>query len=339
MPLDHTQAYDQVTAPTAALTTMATGETVPLSLGKRNREKYETYNYGLPQANGEDSDENEPGPQKRARPNETRVPGGAQSSRRTRRSPATMTRKSINSKSKAVGRGAERLASTTVQGVYHRSLPGLSVSQGSVGALELGQPSWIEEREVEVETCHDTGSSAPQQIVLQSAENAEDGDLHEIPVNLTARQRLMLQMSQAEEKRGAVRVIKCKLCPTARFGKWETYKRHCKSCEKHPAELRFCSTCGDYFGRPDSGIRHRKDKKYQEACLTTSQGEAREKKQKVERLLKEFEARLEHCLKNGEEIGPRFSDIVNKGLTNTSKKVSKKQEIRLEGDSWATGLC
>src|SRR5260370_14066123 len=98
MPSDHTQAYDQVTAPTAALTTMVTGKTMPLSLGKRNREKYETYSYGLPQANDEDSDENEPGPQKRARPNATRVPGEAQSSKRTRRSPATMTRKTINSK-------------------------------------------------------------------------------------------------------------------------------------------------------------------------------------------------------------------------------------------------
>lgn len=48
----------------------------------------------------------------------------------------------------------------TARGVYHRSFPGLSVSQGSVGALEKGQPSWIEEREVE--TWQDAGSSASQ---------------------------------------------------------------------------------------------------------------------------------------------------------------------------------
>ncbi|KAH8998687.1 hypothetical protein EDB92DRAFT_1200745 [Lactarius akahatsu] len=124
-----------------ALTTMATSETVPpASLGKRSR-----------------SEENGSGPQKRARPS-ARVPGGAESTERTRRSPATRTRHSINSKSKAAGCGAERLASTTAQGVYHRSLPGLSVSQGSVGALEQGQPSWIEERDVE--TRHDTGKLA-----------------------------------------------------------------------------------------------------------------------------------------------------------------------------------
>jgi hypothetical protein len=202
-----------------------------------------------------------------------------------------------------------------------------------MGTLEQGQPSWIEEREVEVETWHDAGSSAPPQIVLQSAENAENGDLHEIPGNLSVRERLMLQMSQGDEERGAVRVIKCKVCPKARLSSWETYKRHCKTCEKHPVELKFCPKCGDYFARSDSGKRHHKEKTYQEACLNTSQDEAREKKQKVERILKEFDARLEHRLRNGEEIGTLFSDIVNKTLTNTSKKVSKQQEIGLaEGD-------
>ena len=190
-----------------------------------------------------------------------------------------------------------------------------------------------------METWQNAGDSASQPVVPQSAEIAEDGEkLYDIPGNLSARHRLMLQMTQADEERGAVSDIKCKLCPTARFGSWETYKRHCKSCEKHPSELRFCPKCGDYFARPDSGIRHNKDKKYQQACLETSQDEAREKKQKVERLFRGFEARLEHCLRNGEEIGPRFSDIVNKKLTNTSKKVSKQEETWLESDSWATGL-
>ncbi|KAH9042238.1 hypothetical protein EDB85DRAFT_1241491 [Lactarius pseudohatsudake] len=304
--LDYTRAHDYIVAPTEAL---ATSVTVSSStLGKRRQR----------------SEENETGPQKRAKSNATRVlGGGAESTKRARRSPATRTRPETNSKSKAAGRGAERLASTTAQGVYHRSLPGLSVSQGSMGALEHGQPSWIEERDVE--TRHDTGS---QQVVLQSAENAEvGGSLHKIPGNLSARDRLMLETTQADEERGAVREIKCKLCTTKPpFKTWEIYKRHCKSCEKHPqaSTLKFCSKCGDYFGRPDSGVRHRKNKKYQKVCLETSQDEASEKQQKVERLLKEFEARLEHCLRNGEEIGPRFSDIVNKVLTNTSKKVSRR---------------
>ncbi|KAH9046173.1 hypothetical protein EDB84DRAFT_1674228 [Lactarius hengduanensis] len=305
----NTEPNDYLAAPTEALAAMVINEKgVPSSsLGKRTRT----------------SEENEPGPQKRARPNAIGVPGEAES---TKRAPATRTRQKINSKSKAAGRGAERLAFTTAQGVYHRSLPGLSVSQGSMGALEQGQSSWIEERDVE--TWHDTGSLPQQQIVLQSAENAEvGGGLHKIPGNLSARDRLMLETTQADEERGAVREIKCKLCATKPpFKTWEIYKRHCKSCEKHPQAsiLKFCPKCGDYFGRPDSGVRHRKNKKYQKVCLETSQDEASEKQQKVERLLKEFEARLEHCLRNGEEIGPRFSDIVNKVLTNTSKKVSRR---------------
>ncbi len=289
----------------------------------------------VPPADDKNSDENESGgPKKRGRPGAIRVPGGAESTKRTRRSPATRTRQISNDKSKAAGSGAERLASTTAQGLYHRSLPGLSVPQGSVRTLGQGQLSWIEERE-QVETRPDTGGSAP----FQSAENAEDGeDLHNIPRNLTERERLMLQTTQADEERGAVRVIKCRLCPKPRFGTWVTFQRHCKSCEKHPSDLRFCPKCGDYFGRPDSGIRH-KDKKYQEACLNTSQDGAREKRQKVERLLEAFEARLKHCLRSGEDIGPRFSDVMTKKLTNTSKKVSKTEEIWLEGDSWAAGLC
>jgi len=146
----------------------------------------------------------------------------------------------------------------------------------------------------------------------------------------------MLEMTQADEERGAVRDIRCKLCPKARsFGKWATFKRHCKSCERHPLELRFCPKCGDYFARPDSEIRHRKQKKYQDACLNTSPDEARQKQQKVEQLLRDFEAGLEQGLKNGKDIGPGFSDIVNKLLKNTSKKkkVSKKQKAKSKGDS------
>jgi hypothetical protein len=269
-----------------------------------------------PQTDDQNSEENGSGAQKRAKTSKTRVPGGAESIGRTPRSPATRTQHGNNCKSKAAGRGAGRLTSTTAQGVYRRTLPGHSVSQGSTGALEQGQPSWIEEREVEAQ--HDT----------RSTENVEDGDLHAIPRNLSVRNRSMLVTTQADEERGAVGDIKCKLCPKVRFGKWETFKRHCKSCEKHPSKLRFCPKCGDYFARPDSEIRHREVKKYQDICLNTSQEAAEEKKQMVEQLLSEFEARLEQGLRNGEDIGPLFSEIVNKKLTNTSKKVSKREKAR-----------
>ncbi|KAI9465107.1 hypothetical protein BJY52DRAFT_1209922 [Lactarius psammicola] len=156
-PLDYTQLTDHPTMFAEASTSMVTREMAPSSsLGKRSRQ----------------SDENgSGGPRKKGRPSATRVPGGAESTKRTRRSPATRTQTNFNGKSKATGRGAERLASTTAQGVYRRSLSGLSVPQGSMGALEQEQSSWIEERE-QVEMRHDMGSSVP----LPSAENAEDGE-------------------------------------------------------------------------------------------------------------------------------------------------------------------
>jgi hypothetical protein len=276
-----------------------------------------------------------PNPKKRVRPSATGVPGVA-STKKTRRPLVTRTQTTINSISKAAGRGAERLGSTTARGVYHQPLLGLSVPQGSVGPLAHELPSWIEERE-QVETRHDMGSSEPQQILLQ--ENAEDGEvLYEIPGNLSERERSMLQMTKAERERGAVSTIKCKLCPNAQLGAWVTFQRHCNACEKHPLELHFCPRCGDHFARSDSRNRHYKKK--DEACRNMSPHDAMEKTEKVERLFEAFDARLTHCLKSGEKIWPMFSDAASKILKNTSKKVSKTEEAfeSLEG-TWAAGLC
>ncbi|KAH9060434.1 hypothetical protein EDB87DRAFT_603463 [Lactarius vividus] len=256
-PCDYTQLLDHLAMPTEALATMVRCETTPpSSLGKRSRE----------------SDENESdAPKKRGKPSATRIPGGAQSTKRTRQPPATRTQTMINDKFKAAVRGAEMLASMTAQGVYHRSLWGLSVPQGPMGTFLQEQPSWVKERE-QVETRHDAGSSVP----FRGVENAEDGgDLPKIPKNLTERKRLMLQTTQADEECGAVRAIICRVCSNQRFREWVTFQRHCMSCEKHPSELKFCPKCGDYFGRQDSEVRH-KDKRHQEACLSTSRDEARE---------------------------------------------------------------
>ncbi|KAH8986993.1 hypothetical protein EDB86DRAFT_2217453 [Lactarius hatsudake] len=316
---DCTQLLDHLTMPTEALATMVRREMAPLSsLGKRNRESDESGSGG---------------PKKRGKPSTTRVLEGEESTKRTRRSPATRTQHPINDKSKAAGRGAEMLVSTTAQGLYHRSLLGLSVPQGSMGALFQEQPSWMEERE-QVEPRHDSGSSVP----FRGVENAEDGEvLRKIPTNLTEREQLMLQTTQADEERGAVRYIMCRVCSNRRFREWATFQRHCRSCEKHPSELKFCSKCGDYFGRQDSETRH-KGKKHQGACLSTSQDEAREKEQKATRILEAFEVRLQRCLRSGEDPGPCFSEVMSRKLTNTSKKVSKA-ETSVEGESWATGLC
>ena len=278
------------------------------------------------------------GPNKKGRPSATRVPGDAESSKKTRRSPATRTQVNINGISKAVGRGAERLVSTTAQGIYHRPLPGLSVPQGSVGALEQEQLPWIVGRE-QVETRHDT---VPQQIALPSVENAEDEeDLHNIPKKLTERERMMLQKTQAEEESGVVGTIKCKLCPDLQFFSWVTYQRHSNTSERHPSSLVFCPECGDHFARKDSIKRHC-EKKRREACLATSECDAGRKKKIIKRCLEDFKAELRQCLVNGGEIeyfSKKVTEELEKELQHTSKKAFKTEEIPVEGESGGAGLC
>ena len=248
--------------------------------------------------------------------------------KRTRRPSTTKIQQQTKDKSKAVGRGAERFTSTLAQGVYPRSVLGLSDPQGPTGVLELEQPSWIVGRE-QVGTRRDTGSSAAQQISLQ--EHGED--LCQVPGNLSERERSTLQMTQAEQERGAVSTIKCNHCPKASLSSWAIFQRHCDTRERHPFELNFCRWCGLYFARSDSRNRHERD----EVCRNKPHhGATMQKKQKIERLFEAFNARLTHCLKNGEEIELMFSDAMNEMLTGTPKKASKK--ISLEG-TWAAGLC
>ncbi|KAH9174365.1 hypothetical protein EDB89DRAFT_1952489 [Lactarius sanguifluus] len=172
-------------------------------------------------------------------------------------------------------------------------------------------------------------------IPLHTGESAEDREgLYAIPSTLTERQQLMLQTTEDDVERGAVRSIKCKLCPTAELGSWQCFRRHCKTSEDHPAELIFCNRCRDHFGRRDSEKRHN-GKKYQEECRATPQDQAEWKKKVVKRLFEDFSVRLEHCLRTGEELGPRFATITQQAIQRAKvPTTSKKQKkIRLEGDS------
>ncbi|KAH8997879.1 hypothetical protein EDB86DRAFT_2828724 [Lactarius hatsudake] len=265
-------------------------------LGKRRKKSYEL-------------------PQQRVNPTRDGFLEAAGSTKRARRIPAIGTQIGINSKSKAVERGAGRLASTTARGVYHRSLLGPSVPQGSVGALVQGQPSWTEEREQE-ETRHDTGSSWAQQIDPENPEIAEapEGLHHAIPKSLTTWQRLLLQTTQADVEHRAVSVIKCRLCPTEKFKNWACFFRHCRDSEEHPAEIKCCERCGIYFGRRDSMKRH--NDSATKACCGTTPDEAAWRKYKAKQLLAAFLARAEYCLRTGEELGPTFAAIARAELPN-----------------------
>ena len=86
---------------------------------------------------------------------------------------ATRTQQSINGKSKAAGRGAGMLAPSTTQGIYHRSLLGLSVPGGPGGVLAHGESQTAAATQQPI-AC---SSTAPEQVVVipeAAEEDAQD---------------------------------------------------------------------------------------------------------------------------------------------------------------------
>jgi hypothetical protein len=84
--------------------------------------------------------------------------------------------------------------------------------------------------------------------VEQREEVQQEG--FEIPKDLKTGYQALLVATQTDRARGAVREIKCRLCPDAEF------KRHCDCTETHPLTIHFCGNCGDYFARSDACQRH-----------------------------------------------------------------------------------
>ncbi|KAH9066098.1 hypothetical protein EDB83DRAFT_2551788 [Lactarius deliciosus] len=214
----------------------------------------------------------------------------------------------------------------TAQGLYPHPLLGSSAQQETVGFPGQEQ---LEGRGP-LETQHDSCGMVP----LRTEGSPETQDLYVIPSTLTERQRLMLQTTDDDVERGAVRVIRCKLCPTAELGSWQCFRRHCHTSEDHPAELTFCNRCGDHFGRRDSEKRHN-GKRDREECRTTPRDQAEWKQKTVKRLFEDFSTKIEHCLRTGEELGPRFAAITQQIMKQAKvPTTSKKQKkIQLEGDS------
>jgi hypothetical protein len=322
------EAYPEMAMPLAMSATTEVARTdVGVSekvLGKRRRERYVIY---LDRSAGADDDDSGSCelPQDWGHSATDGVLEAAGSRKRTRPTPVTKTQEKINGKSEAVGCGAGRLASTTARGVYHRSLLGPSVPQGSVGALVHGQPSWTEEREEE-ETRHDAGSST-----LEPQHPAISEDIHAIPRTLTAWQQLLLQTTQADMERGTVNIIKCRMCPDEPFKTWACFARHCRDCEEHPAKIKCCDRCGIYFGRQDSMKRHKES--VTKACCATTPAEAAWRKHKAEQLLADFQTRVEYCMRTGEELGRTFAAIAREELPSRSKKVFLSKKTKSQGNS------
>jgi len=185
---------------------------------------------------------------------------------------------------------------------------------------------------VREEMRHDTSNTLTQMSEPHHPEIAEDlQGLHVIPKNLTAWQRLLLETTPADLERGAVSVIKCRLCPTDRFKTWACFCRHCRDCEEHPAKIKCCERCGVYFGRQDSKKRHHESAT--KPCCETPPEEAARRKSEAEQLLAAFQRWVGNCLRTGEKLGPKFAAIARAELPSKSKKTISSRRVKLGGSN------
>jgi len=157
---------------------------------------------------------------------------------------ARIPKQNSNGQPKEAGRGAERLATPSLQGIYHQSLPKPSFQEGWAVDAADGKPTWTE-GSVDEGAVHHIDSTVQQQ-------HEEATDLFDIPRKFELAHRLFLQASEADFARGAVQAIKCRLCPDTKLKNFEVFKRHCRTTETHPLEIRFCDYCGDFFACQDS---------------------------------------------------------------------------------------
>jgi hypothetical protein len=255
-----------------------------------------------------------------------RVLEAAGSTGRARQNPATMTPGVYNRKFEAAERGAGRLALPNAHGIYHRILPGPSVQGETTGTAAQVQLPWVEGSE-ESAAWQYVSSVAQPQLVISSAKDGEqeeaESDPFRIPKRLGERHRGLLKATSDDWARGTVRELKCRLCPGAAFSNWEDFKRHCDLMEAHPLKISFCGFCGDFFARADSQARHCKSRPPE--CLGVTPVEALAKRVETERIHREFQEKLERCLRDDEDIGTPFSQMIKEMFPGSSKRGSRQQ--------------
>ena len=277
--------------------------TPAVTLGKRRREVDRPLGDG-----GLATHTDEVPPSKRARGSESTR--GILKAARTRHKPAArIPEQRLISKPKEAGRGAEKLATPSSQGIYHQSLPGPSFQQGwAVGAAD-GTPTWVEGSVDEKEVNH-----------IDNVQQQQEGatNVLVIPRIFKPEYWLLLQTSEADLARGAVQAIRCRLCPGRVIKSFDEFKRHCETSERHPRHIHFCDLCGDFFARSDSLNRHRRVPPAE--CLKVNQVEALEKREATEQVHEDFIRWMDHGLKTGEGIERGFSEIIKERYPKSSKK-------------------
>jgi hypothetical protein len=278
-----------------------------LALGKRHRE------VEVPQGDVVGTHTHEVPPQKRVRAVGTTmgILKAARSAARTHHELAARIPTKISNTPKAAGRGAERLATPSAQGICHQPLQGPSFQRGWVVEAADGKLTWVEES-VDEEAAHHIGKAE------QKRKDEATSKLFEIPPNFEPGHRSLLQASESDFARGAVQEIKCRLCPDEKFKNFQDYKRHCDFKETHPLVIDFCDQCGDFFARTDSLLRHGRQRPPE--CLKVTPEVAAQKRSATEEAHGEFIRRLEDGLKMGQDIGKPFSEIIKDKYPESSKK-------------------
>ena len=296
-----------------------------VALGKRHREAEEPHgDGGLAEV-----DTHEMPPQKRARGGSVTdgILKAARSAARTRHKPvARIPKTTVNGKPKEAGRGAERLATPNVQGIYHQPLPGPSFQQVRAEVAPDGQQIWVEGREEEEALHHIRSTVRQQQQQEEEQEEEEESVSHKIPRILKPRHREFLVATEVELARGVVQDIKCRICPNAPLKTWEDFKRHCDTMEVHPLKISFCDLCGDFFARKDALVRHRKHPPAE--CKKVTPEEAAAKCRETKRAHVEFVGHLRECLRTGEDIGKGFTQIIKEKYPESSKKSKSDNKER-----------
>ncbi len=251
------------------------------------------------------------------------VLGAAGSTSRAYHKSATRTPVVINNKSEAEGRGAGKLAAPNAHEVYHQSPLGSSAQRVLMGAIAQGKLPWNEGSEGEL-TEQYASSAVEQQDTAISAKNGErEDEAFRIPKRLSERHRGFLLATSDDWGSGTVGLLKCRFCPSAAFGNWEDFKRHCDFSEAHPLKIMFCEHCGDYFARMDSLKRHQASRPPE--CLSVNPIEAEAKRRETNKVYEAYKEKLEECLKNDEEIGNPFAQIIKEMFPNSSKRGSRQQ--------------
>jgi hypothetical protein len=143
-------------------------------------------------------------------------------------------------------------------------------------------------------------------------------DHFKIPKKFKVEHKALLAATEADWARGAIREIKCRLCPDTELKKWEDFKRHCNTMEAHPLKISFCESCGDFFARVDSLERHRNNPPPE--CRSVAPERAGAKRRETQKAHDEFLARLQEFLRTGEGIWMPFSQVIKLKYPKSSKK-------------------